>query len=546
MKAYTKLALGCLTVILLIILLFGLYSYEGISPLFDAICCLGIIAFLLYLLAIYFAHIKVRCEQQPKQQPQKYQELEDLPTSDTILYLRPFKIDDQVITEIEYNGMYYTSIEPILCQMFKESGTPVAVGNPRKAATTPDGTIQISPSPHWQDNVTQLMEQSSHVILYVDFTEGVKWEIEKAFSGYKHKLILIPALYNTREKLSYTASLASPFGISYILHSLRYHRFLFLKKWLRKRAYYQQWDATFPSFGFPMNDTVSAVIFDGDKAIPFYTEKPNLECQFHAIHRAINEKLGVSTPPQVFIKADEQPLFSLCADMDMDTLPGNIVPFALGQVDFYEEGFRYRSPLLEFMSGFNINMRHHYRKQLKYKKNQLWPYTSIESTRRLDKNVLSVVCEKANGSSKLIFPACHAACCDSLQQFLEQKRTGNFTSALLDPLKNTQRSQEQDYALAILLVEAFGLLAGMLLWAFSFSSPQCGFILAACSPFWHIALVCFCGIFFRKLKGSLLPMILRWLSGCLNISIPEVNASAGKLLLFAMIALHSLVFLLSL
>ena len=544
MKSYLKLFLNSLSFIAFVTAFFVYYIYEGWSSPLDTVCVIVILTWLAFLLLLYYRHIRTNRRVSTRKTPAPdYLELQDLPDSNTILYLRPFKIDDQSITEIEYGGVRYKSIEPLLCQMFSDAGMPVAIGNPNKTAEQ-DGAVHITPSDSWKDIVTELLERSSHVILYVDFTEGVKWELSEALSGYKHKLILLPKLYNTREKLSYSAALGSLFGITYLGYILRYRRFTFFRKWRRKKAYYQQWAATFPDFRFLMDDTVSAVIFEGDKAVPFYAEKPNLESQFQAIHRAINYKLGVPMPPDVFVKKKEKPLFALCADMDMQAIPGNIVPYAMGRVLFYEEGFRYDSPLMRLMSH-NISMRHHYRRHLNYQKGQLWPYSAIEEIRPLDKTGLEVVCEKANGSSKLVFPTCHAGCTGSLQAFLEQKRSGVSDSVLINQLAEFQQKQEADYAIATLLLEVFGFALSALLLPFSLFNNHILFSLLVCIPIWHINLATLYGFFYSALNSTVLSSLLRRPAALLRLKPPAIPQTVNQLVFFGLILLHVLLFAIS-
>lgn len=457
--------------------------------LFPAALCLGFIVMgLLYSGIAWGRFIKTRRKSRQnlahKLQAQFAKNLEDSKNaeSDLILYLRPFDTDRKKITGTEYSGATFHNIESVICQMFQDTATPVAVKNP-KTETQSQGAVKISlPTNQWQPHVLEYLEAAKYIVLYVDFSPGVQWEINAALSAYKDKLILIPTMYNTRENFSYAATTVLFPGLAYPLHALRFYRFGIFKKRRRKRKYYRLWDATF-HFPFEMNDTVSAVIFQDGNAIPFYAGKPNLEAQFCAILQAVNTKCGIPLPSVLSVAENETPVFTLCADLDTSGIFGNILPFAMGRVEFYEKGFRYRNPLLDFFHGFNSLFLPFYKKHRRFRKNQLRPYSSIKETGSPAEGRLTIIFGEANGSSQLVVPRCHACCIPKLQAFLTHCReTGTICRSLADELTEIQNRQESGYYSALLLLETVSLISATPLLLLSLIR-----FTVLCPPFFHIA-----------------------------------------------------------
>jgi len=416
-----------------------------------------------------------------------------------VLYLRPFKADRQTITQIEYGGSYYQNIEAVICQMV--AGTPVAIGRPGEALP-PRGAYRVYvPDDAWQEKVSRLLEQAKYVVLYVDFTPGVKWEIQKALEGYREKLILIPAMYNLREAPAYTQAFLLPL----LWHSLRHRHFLpFFRKVRRTRNYYRQWNELFP-FDLSMDDTVSAVIFRQGRAVPFRARRPSRTEQFRAIHAAIKAKLDAQVQPKFFRKPGERPLLTLCADLDMDSMLDSFVPFAQGQVEFYEWGIRYHDPLLRVTGTFNLFSHYHYRRHLEFHRDQLHPYADLREIRET-KNGLVLVREAANGSSLLQVPGCHAQCLGPLKQLLEQARqTGSLTPEQAQPLLPAQRQQQADYARAVLRLELFGLLMGLLRCADA--TYAVWLLLVLGGAVWNITLLTLYGFLYPHLRDSYPGMV---------------------------------------
>ena len=508
MKTYQKLACILLAYTFLVAaLISSMFFMDILSSFAKSICCIALLIALAAILSACWNYIKTKRKRYEENLAGRITQMREAPSNDeladAVLYLRPFKADGKEITEVEYGGVYYRNVEALICQMFDEA--VVAIGKPGETLP-PRGAYRFyETGDTWKEKVTELMEKAKYVVLYVDFTPGVKWEIEAALNNYRDKVILVPAMYNLREEASYAAAITSFLGLSYFLHSLRFNHFYpLMKKLRRSREYYQQWKASF-DFGFEMNDTVSAVIFQNGQPIPFRTEKPNLKGQFRAINRAVVAKLGVPAEKRIFLTEGERPSLSLYADVDMDAFVGH-VPFAMGRVEFYDKGFRYRMPILRFLSQFNIIGKHHYRNHRDYEKDELRPYSSITNVQYGDHG-LKIISRITNGSSQLLIPAYHASCCSDLKKTLEKSISGSLCTEHLEQLRQQQVTQESDYTKATLLCEAISWATGLILTLLS-SLPFANELLGVFGIGWNMCIAMMWVWFYNRTKAAL-PIIAK-------------------------------------
>lgn len=212
----------------------------------------------------------------------------------SILYLRPFHLDNTGISPTDYDGKTYYTVESLLCAFMKRYGLPIAIGKPGEKLQ-PLGAVRIyTHDLDWKSIVRDCMEKAQCVILYVEFTEGVKWEINEVLQEYLDKLILVPKIYHAHGSQYEKASLfLGEFAlISYPLTKFFHRNLLFLKS-RRGRKYYRTWDREMCSAippGF-IDDRTAAIIFCDGKPVPYLVEEATIEEQFEAIAAAVLDKM---------------------------------------------------------------------------------------------------------------------------------------------------------------------------------------------------------------------------------------------------------------
>lgn len=496
MKAWMKIALGGLCLEFLMIGLVAFVNIMEMPMIFQMAA--GVVTVLLILWLVKTgkelhterkARKKEIMEQRIRQTAESAHFLEE-PSPDSILYLRPFKVDEKYMSEVEYAGKLYNSFESLICRMVTDSGNPVAIGRPGEELQ-PLGAQRIyATDDTWQAKVTEYFNESKCVILYADFTPGVKWEIENAVAKYRDKLILIPKVYNQRETAVDQFSRIDITYLSDIYYSLWVNHFLF-KKAHRGRWYYHSWNQLLKKYmpKIKMDDRVSAVIFENGKAVPFYSAKPNQEEQFHAIHRAINAKLGIQTQPDIYLKKGEKPYLKVCADLGMrNTHATPWYPTANGFVEFYEQGLRYKSWIRFF--HFNKDLARQFSAIKHYRKKELIPYASIREVRQVKEHCLRLILEETNGSMYLSVPGCHREYIPYIKEQLELCCQNNtFPAEENTVLKQAFARQSADYTKAFFAIEAISLVLGMFLFGLAlFDSYLALFTLLVFGEVWNISM----------------------------------------------------------
>ncbi|MDF2822263.1 MAG: hypothetical protein K0R15_2711 [Clostridiales bacterium] len=214
-----------------------------------------------------------------------------------IFILRPFKSDNKKIFPIHYNKETHFDIESLLVSELVKYGPVVAIGKP-KEALQPKGASRLYADDSWKDKVELLVNLSSVVILIIDFTPGVKWEIHKVLKDYREKLIIIPKLHSTLSNNIINLIYAIPLvEIHYTIGKpikFIFKRYGIFKKLRRGFGYYRTWnkyiatevDTTIPK----INDRVSALIYNQNGYKTFVSENGTNEEQINSILRAIKEK----------------------------------------------------------------------------------------------------------------------------------------------------------------------------------------------------------------------------------------------------------------
>ena len=506
MKSWVKIALSNLLLIWIISTMILIYSIEEMPMGLQVICWItvGCLALALPWMMWSLAQGKKKRREEDLmrrvRQTLESPKFSDTPDPNSILYLRPFDVDEEYMSEVEYAGRRFNSFEGLICQMVTEAGSPIAIGRPGEDLQ-PLGARRIYASDDtWQAKVAQYFAISKCVILYADFTPGVKWEIDNAMRFHRHKLVLIPKIYNRYGSAAQKVAQNDPTMLTYPAFSLWVNRFLF-KKAHRGRAYYREWNKLLKPYmpGFKMDDTVSAIIFEYGRAIPFYARRPNQEEQFQAIHRAINTRLGKKPRPELFLYKNTQPMFSLCADLsmfhynyaDLNMKSLFLYPGAMGRLEFFDRGLRYNPFYGRFFYQRTTNAQG---SQLKYnKKDQLIPYTAIRQVIPMNDHCLQLVLEETNGSMLLSLSPGHGKHLPAIRWLLEQCiRTGHYCHDSSGTLDRVAKDQADDHAKAFYLMEglSMGIFAAVFLLSMT-GNPSANVFILAMGWMWHFATAIF-------------------------------------------------------
>jgi hypothetical protein len=214
-----------------------------------------------------------------------------------IFILRPFKSDNKKIFPISYNKDTHYDLESLLVSELSKYGPVVAIGKPAETLQ-PKGASRLYADDSWKDKVELLIKLSSVVILIIDFTPGVKWEIDKVLKSYPEKVIIIPKLHSTLINNIINAIYAIPlteihYPIGKPLKFIFKHYGIF-KKLRRGSGYYRTWNryvAREVDDNVPrIEDRVSALIYTQYGYKTFHSENVTNEAQINSILKAIDEK----------------------------------------------------------------------------------------------------------------------------------------------------------------------------------------------------------------------------------------------------------------
>jgi hypothetical protein len=277
--------------------------------------------------------------------------------------------------------------------------------------------------------------------------------------------------------------------------------------------------------GFKMDDTVSAVIFENGRAIPFYAKRPNQEEQFQAIHRAINTRLGKKPRPELFVYKDARPMFSLCADLsmnhynyaDLNLKSLFLYPGTMGRLEFFDRGLRYNPCIGRFFYQRSTKAQG---LELKYnKKNQLIPYTAIRQVIPMNDHCLQLILEETNSSMLLSLSPGHSAHLPAIRWLLEQCiRTGYYCHDSSGTLDRIQKDQSNDHARAFYLLEglSIGIFAAAYLLALA-GFPSANVFVLAMGWIWHLATAGF-GYTLSWVSGRKITQIIGILASVLHLA----------------------------
>lgn len=303
-------------ILLLILIVQGIYVIDDLESLPDylwiIILGVAVLALILYIV-IRVQRSRVISIEQSRLQKDRNSAVNEIDPNQSILYLRPFKADANEVHAVKhsgqktvrrsrfkkfknsfdgvrYDGKTYSNIETLICQMLNGRGVPVAIGDPNEAAMGSGISIGAqrvyATDETWKDKVDFFLIRSQMVILYVDFTEGVMWEINRAISQYQDKVVFVPKLYNKRDRaLAFFSVMDALFFLFAPIYHIKYKTFVF-PHLRRGCVYYRRWRSV---FGFDINDRICAVrVIDGNPVF-YETGSGLIEDQLNAIHSAFLE-----------------------------------------------------------------------------------------------------------------------------------------------------------------------------------------------------------------------------------------------------------------
>lgn len=303
-------------ILLLVLVIQGMYVMNDMDRLPDylEIIIFGIVVLVLILYIIFrIKKSKAISEEQSRLQKDRNSVANEIDPDQSILYLRPFKADANEVHAIKhggqkmirksrfkkiknsfnvvrYDGKTYSNIETLICQMLNGKGVPIAIGDPNEISMESGISIGAqriyATDETWKDKVDFFLTCSKMVILYVDFTEGVMWEINRAIDEYQNKVVFIPKLYNKRDKaLTYISVMDALSVIFSPIYYIKYKTFVFPH--LRRGCiYYKRWRSV---FGFDINDRICAVRVINGNPIFYETSTGLIGDQLRTVHSAILE-----------------------------------------------------------------------------------------------------------------------------------------------------------------------------------------------------------------------------------------------------------------
>lgn len=284
--------LGVIAAMIVFFTLLGLSDFlDALPPVFIVFPACAL------LLMLYFCWIRpwLKRKQQEKQQRIRQASLIPEESADSkILYLRPFHVDNTAIPPTDYNGKTYHTIEALLCAFMSKYGMPIAIGKPQEKLQPLGAARTYASNNDWKNVVKNYLEESQFVILYVEFTDGVKWEINEVLHHYLDKLILVPKMYH-RQGVRWEKATLFLDGLTFFVYPLVkfIHRNLRFRKIRRGKAYYKTWDQEMSDVlppGF-IDDRTAALIFRQGKPVPYLIDEATLEKQFTAIASAVRDKM---------------------------------------------------------------------------------------------------------------------------------------------------------------------------------------------------------------------------------------------------------------
>lgn len=397
---------------------------------------------------------------------------------DSILYLRPFKTDaNDVVSKREngkkvyksnpikkyrnsfgtilYRGERHTNFESILCKALNDEGIPVAIGDPgekiRNVIPETGASRIYTDDETWKEVVESYFVNAKAVVLYVDFTRGVIWEIDQAVNKYSDKVIFVPKLYNkhlSRRKLVLFCVLAPLLFIPFYYFGVIRLVFPTLR---RGRKYYKEWADT---FGFSINDKVCAVTYQDGKPVLHYTKNGKIDRQLGGIVNTLRGKTD-----SVYI--DDKVLVRFPAAVsrkdDLRYIEKQIPNCTLG---FTSNGIRFNHSFVSLI----LEMLTIPRMATRYMINRKIAYSDIYSVvPDQEQSVIKLVTETINEEYYLCFPSLNRhfdeiadffKSCKSAESGGEEIQSTETWASLLE----TEKSADREISVSALVCSVVGAL----------------------------------------------------------------------------------------
>lgn len=139
-----------------------------------------------------------------------------------VLFLRSFNRDGVLIAknkwlnirQIFLPGIFESEVETFeehLAEVLFELGPPVAINDPRRHGKLVDiGVARMDANEDWQAVVENLCRQSRYIVLMVDATDGVQWELSTVLGTRDRiRLLIIPPVQGWRSKRKFSRDYAT-------------------------------------------------------------------------------------------------------------------------------------------------------------------------------------------------------------------------------------------------------------------------------------------------------------------------------------------------
>lgn len=473
---------------------------SGVIPVCTVVFLLtALLISLIYIILLIVKKVNAGKDNKKERAIQSKREAEPLyvDPKDSILYLRPFRSDaNNIVIEkkngqktyrtslvkkslnsfgkVRYRGEIHTNFESILCKALSDEGIPVAIGDPgeksRKSPSAAGANRIYTSDETWKDVVESYFLNAKAIVLYVDFTEGVLWEIEQILDRYSDKVVFVPKLYNMHiGKLRFLGffPLTAPFY--YLQYYFSVKKLVFPHQ-RRGEQYYKQWKDT---FGFSISDKVCAVTYKDGKPILHYTKDGKIDSQLYEIVNVLRSETD-STYVEDKILANIPASISRSTGLyyiDRAT-PNSTLAFS-------SNGFRVEhsiiSLLLEFISVPLLASKTIVKKKFAYSD----IYSVVPDYKRL---AIKLVTENVNEEYCLCFPSLEDNF-DFFVDFFKNGKHANYNSESAENMqiwKNLQQIESSvDRNLTISSLAYCAL--GILFYLFMYSGQWTGMILLLCS-----------------------------------------------------------------
>jgi hypothetical protein len=133
-----------------------------------------------------------------------------------LLLLRPFRDDQIAVPQTSARNMFeriltragrYTNVDELLTERYWHVGPVFAIGNPNDSLPPLGAARAYLKGADWRTAVSKLMEEARAIVVGLDDTEGIRWELEQArASGHLLKaLFLVPPGHRTDHRMVTTA-----------------------------------------------------------------------------------------------------------------------------------------------------------------------------------------------------------------------------------------------------------------------------------------------------------------------------------------------------